>query len=126
MRKPLGILTIVIGIISGILFFKGGFALSAEGTELTNLRSVGGNTVAEEYYQTMGKYGIAYANVSYALGLGVIALSLGLGGNLLSKENDQLALQSELTQSAGLRSCPNCNNPCSTEATSCPKCGTVL
>ncbi len=126
MRKPLGILTIVFGIISGILFFKGGLILSPASTELTNLRSVGGNSVAEKYYQTMGKYGIAYANVSYALGLGVIALSIGLGGNLLLKETAQLTLQSELPQRASLVCCPNCNNPCSTEAESCPKCGNVL
>jgi hypothetical protein len=54
-----------------------------EGTKLTTLESVSGNSIAEAYYQKMGRYGVAYSSVCYAFGWGIIAISLGLGGNLI-------------------------------------------
>ena len=86
MRKYLGITVIVLGLLSGGMFFTAGINLSKSGNELTNLRSRGGETIAEAYYQEIGRYGIAYSIFSYALGLGVISMSLGLGGLLVSKE----------------------------------------
>ena len=83
MKKPFGVLIIAVGVLSGILFFVAGSRLGTSATELTELRSVGGTSVAEAYYQEMGKHGLAYSMSLYACGLGVISISLGLGGLLL-------------------------------------------
>lgn len=83
MKKPFGVLVIAAGVLSGILFFVAGSRLGSSATELTELRSVGGTSVAEAYYQEMGRHGLAYAMALYACGLGVISISLGLGGVLL-------------------------------------------
>jgi hypothetical protein len=83
LNKLLGFSIIGLGIISGILFFIGGFKLSANGAELTTLQSVSGNSIAEEYYQTMGSYGVAYSFICFAFGLGIIAVSIGLGGRMV-------------------------------------------
>jgi hypothetical protein len=52
---------------------------------MTGLRSVGGNTVAEAYYQQMGWCVVATSRVVSAIGFGLIALSLGLGTLLMKK-----------------------------------------
>jgi hypothetical protein len=82
-RKMVAILIIIIGIISGVMFFRGGNILYSEGTQLTHLESVSGNSIAEEYYQTIGRYGVAYSSLSYGCGWGIIAISFGLASNLL-------------------------------------------
>jgi hypothetical protein len=74
------------GVVSGLLFFSAASKLDKSATDLTKLRSVGGTSVAEAYYQEMGEHGLAYSLISYACGLGVISLSLGLGGLLLSSD----------------------------------------
>jgi hypothetical protein len=86
MRKYLGIIVIVFGLLSGGMFFNAGINLNKSGNELTQLRSRAGQTVAEAYYQEIGRYGVAYSIFSYALGLGVISTPIGLGGSLVSKE----------------------------------------
>lgn len=129
-RKILGVLVIVLGIISGILFFQAGSALNLEGKELSGIRSVGGTSVAESFYQSMGKFGIAYSTLSYAFGLSIITISLGLGGRMLF-DNENLFSEKAGNQNANLDtpkliSCPNCNHTCSAQAISCPKCETQL
>jgi ABC-type Na+ efflux pump permease subunit len=102
MKKILGIIVIALGLASGALFYQAGtqFKESASdlrehGKELTYLRSKGGTTVAEAYYQEIGRYGISFAGswigcsyFSYALGMGVLALSTGLGINLITKSEN--------------------------------------
>lgn len=129
MKKTLGILIIALGIISGVMFFKAGLSLYSEGKELTSLRSVGGTSIAENYYQSIGKYGIAYGTISFAFGLGVISISLGLGGRMLlenSELTNKTVNQNKILDVPNLISCPNCNNPCSAQAVACPKCGANL
>lgn len=84
MKKPLGVLVLILGILSGIMFFVAASNLGKPSTEMTELRSVGGTSVAEAYYQATGKQGLAYSTALYACGLGIVALSLGLSGLLLS------------------------------------------
>jgi hypothetical protein len=84
MKRTIGIVVLIAGIISGILFFVAGSNLSAASTNMTELRSVGGTSVAEAYYQAAGKQGLAYSTAFYACGLGIISISLGLAGLLLS------------------------------------------
>ncbi len=129
MKKTLGVLIIALGVISGILFFKAGLSLYSEGKELSSIRSVGGNSIAESYYQSIGKYGIAYATISFAFGLGVISISLGLGGRMLladSELTNKTANQNKILDVPNLITCPDCNNPCSSHAVACPKCGANL
>lgn len=83
MKRLFGVTIIAAGVLSGLLFFIAGSRLSSSATDLTELRSVGGTSVAEAYYQEMGKHGLAYSLISYACGLGIISISLGLGGILL-------------------------------------------
>lgn len=88
MRRAFAILVIALGLISSGLFFSAGSQLSAAGVELSGLSSQSGGTVAEAYYQKVGEYGVAYSKLAYALGIGTLMLSIGLGGLLLSsKEN---------------------------------------
>ncbi|MBD3371518.1 MAG: hypothetical protein GF403_02235 [Candidatus Coatesbacteria bacterium] len=85
MRKVLGVLVLLLGVASCILFFISASQLAESGDELTYLRSVGGSTVAEYYYQEIGRFGIAVSMSLYALGLGTLGLCLGLGARLLFK-----------------------------------------
>lgn len=88
MKRTFAIFVIVLGIISSGLFFFGGSKLCTAGTELTGLRSQGGQSVAEAYYQEIGHYGVAYSLLAYAFGVGSLMLSIGIGGLLLTaKEN---------------------------------------
>lgn len=84
MNKLFGVLVLIAGIVSGVMFFVAGSNLSKASTEMTGLRSVGGTSVAEAYYQGTGKQGLAYSTALYAFGVGILAGSLGLGGLLLS------------------------------------------
>ena len=88
MNKLIGIIVILLGLISSGLFFYAGVLIEISGESLTMLRSQGGNTVAEAYYQEIGRFGIAYSFLSYALGLAVLSVSLGLGGILITKKHD--------------------------------------
>jgi len=62
MKKGIGILVIVLGVISSVLFFSAGNQLGTSGKELTTLRSIGGTSVADAYYQEIGRYGIGYSS----------------------------------------------------------------
>ena len=93
MRKILGVLVLIAGILSGLMFFVAGSKLSMASTEITDIRSVGGTSVAEAYYQETGRQGLAYATGLYAFGLGIIALSLGFGGLLLSDTERKTKLE---------------------------------
>lgn len=84
MKRAIGIVVLICGLLSGIVFFVAGFNLSAASTHMTDLRSVGGNSVAEAYYQEAGRQGLAYSTAFHACGLGIISISLGLAGLLLS------------------------------------------
>lgn len=86
MKKSIGIAVITFGIISSGLFFSAGFKLGKSGLILTDLRSQSGAGIAEAYYQEIGRYGIAYSYLAYALGLGILSISFGLGGILITRE----------------------------------------
>ncbi|WP_147299965.1 hypothetical protein NR756_04875 [Alloalcanivorax xenomutans] len=83
-RNEFGLCTIAFGVISSIFLVKAGYDLGASGFELTELRSVGGRTVAEAYYQEMGHFGMAIAKALYGLATAVFSLSVGIGGSLIS------------------------------------------
>lgn len=84
MKKLFGVLVLIAGILSGLMFFVAGSKLSSASTDITEISSVRGTSVAEAYYQETGRQGLAYSTGLYACGLGIIAISLGFGGLLLS------------------------------------------
>jgi hypothetical protein len=85
MNRLFGVVIILVGLGSGVLFFNAGQKLNASGNTLAQLRSQAGNTIAEVYYEEMGQHGEAYALMSYAFGLGVVAIAFGLGATLISR-----------------------------------------
>jgi hypothetical protein len=84
--KKFAAIVIALGLVSGVLFFIAGSKLSESGKSLTRLRTIGGKSVAEAYYQEIGRYGAAYSQFAYAMGTATIMISLGFGGVLLSKD----------------------------------------
>lgn len=93
MKKLFGVLILIAGILSGLMFFVAGSKLSSASTDITEIRSVGGSSVAEAYYQEAGKQGLAYSTGLYACGLGIIAISLGFGGLLLSDAQREIKIE---------------------------------
>ena len=86
MIQKIGYAVIICGVISCLLFIVAGAQLGRTGSNLTFLRSQGGESVAEVYYQQVGAYGLAYSKMSYAFGFGVLAVSLGIGAPLILKK----------------------------------------
>lgn len=58
------------GIIASLTFFNAGLRFSNTGTNLSELRSISGDSLAEAYYQEMGYYGWAFANLTYRMDWG--------------------------------------------------------
>jgi hypothetical protein len=85
MKKIFAMIILVLGFVSGGLCIYAGNQLGASGQFLTTLSSQGGNSVAEVYYQQMGKFGIAYAYLAYAMGVAAAMLGIGFASVLLSK-----------------------------------------
>ncbi len=89
MRKIIAIVIIILGFVSGGLFISTGLKLNKTGKNLTDLRSVSGTSLAEAYYQEIGRYGIAYSQFCYAMGIGIATISLGFGSVLFSNERKE-------------------------------------
>ena len=75
---------IALGIASATFFLNAGSKLSDSGDDLTYLRSVGGQTVAEAYYQEIGHYGLTYSKLAYGFGWFTLMLSIALGSIIIS------------------------------------------
>jgi S1-C subfamily serine protease len=58
------------------------------GQELTELRSQGGTSVAEVYYQGVGKSLIGQGSAAYGMAQATLMISVGLGGSMILKKND--------------------------------------
>jgi hypothetical protein len=86
--KGLGGVVIVIGILSFMNFSEAGKKLQESGQELTQLRSEGGKSVAEVYYQGVGKSQIGQGSAAYGMALATLMISVGLGGSMILKKND--------------------------------------
>tara|TARA_B110000261_G_C12765780_1_gene230427 strand:+ start:64 stop:345 length:282 start_codon:yes stop_codon:yes gene_type:complete len=78
-RYLMGSFVMLLGFASALIFISAGTSLYDAGQDLTTLRTVGGKSAAESYYQSMGSYGIAYAQICYAAALCSLAISLGIG-----------------------------------------------
>ena len=89
MNKFIGLVVIILGVMAAAYFYDAGSQLEAIGNNLTMLRSQGGQTVAEAYYQDIGRYGVATKSFMYALSLVSLSLSLGLGTMIFQKNFNQ-------------------------------------
>jgi membrane associated rhomboid family serine protease len=69
---------LVLGFLAAYNFFDAAFRLNSTGDSLTRLKSVGGQTVAEAYYQEIGYQNKSYAAALFGLAFGSIGLSIGL------------------------------------------------
>jgi hypothetical protein len=78
--------TLILGLISGIMFFVAAENLAAAGNEMLALESISGTSLAEAYYQQVGNAVISLALFLKALGIGFIAFAAGIFG-LISKQN---------------------------------------
>lgn len=87
MRKFIGGVTIILGIISCIIFFSAGSHLNTTGEDMNNLRSQSGTSLAEAYYQEIGEVSKGIGKLCYALGVGSLTISIGVGGSLLEYKN---------------------------------------
>jgi ribosomal protein L40E len=87
-NKNIGMLIITLGIISGIIFFVSGSQFYTTSTDMSSLRSESGTSLAEAYYQDVGGMNKGLGLFSYALGVGIIAISIGIGEKFIDIENN--------------------------------------
>ena len=78
MKKLIGYLVAVLSLISGGLCFYVGKHVHDAAYLMTLLRSRGGETVAEAYFQLVGHLGLGFSFFAYALGVAIIMLGLAL------------------------------------------------
>jgi hypothetical protein len=86
--KGLGGVVIVIGILSFVNFSEAGKRLQESGEELTRLQSQSGTSIAEAYYQGIGKAQIGQGSAAYGMAQATLMIALGLGGAMILKKND--------------------------------------
>lgn len=82
-KKILGVVIIVLGILSGVIFFVAGSSVGKAGDSMTELKSQAGTSLAEAYYQEVGEFAKGISTFIYGLGLAVITFSIGLGGKMV-------------------------------------------
>lgn len=87
-------ITIILGVISCLMFFSAGSHLSNTGKDMEKLKSQGGTSLAEVYYQEVGEISKGFGKLCYALGLGTLTISVGIGGDF-SKKKNKVELQND-------------------------------
>jgi hypothetical protein len=87
MKKFFGGVTIILGVVSCSMFFSAGSHLNTTGRDMNKLKSQGGTSLAEVYYQEVGEISKGIGKICYALGVGSLTISIGLGANLLKSDN---------------------------------------
>jgi hypothetical protein len=96
MKKVMGSIVIILGLISGYMFFYAGNYLDRNGINMKqNLKSKGGESVAEYYYQDIGEMNCGLAGLCYAFGMGDTTISIGLGGILLTSPNRKKQIKND-------------------------------
>jgi hypothetical protein len=88
LMKGLGGVVIVIGILSFVNFSEAGKRLQESGQELTGLQSQSGKSLAEAYYQGIGRSQIGQGSAAYGMAQATLMISLGLGGLMILKKNE--------------------------------------
>lgn len=86
----MGILVIILGIMSGIAFFNSGNQLNKTGNDMKLLRSEGGNSLAEVYYQEIGEMNKGLGVLANGFGLGIMSISIGIGTKLITSNKSNI------------------------------------
>jgi hypothetical protein len=84
MKNVAAVFVLILGLAVGGLFLYSGYLIQESGNDLTTLRSQSGTSVAEAYYQEIGRFGIALSYFAYACGGGIAVISIGVCGLLAS------------------------------------------
>lgn len=74
------------GIIACIIFIIAGYKLNNNGKDMKELRSQGGTSLAEAYYQDIGVMNEALGYLCYGLGVGIFTIAFGISANIKEKE----------------------------------------
>ena len=91
-KKKLGAIVIVMGLIVGVLFITAGYKISAAGDEMSYIRSIGGSTIDEAFYQEFGEMSKGIGLFVYGIGFTAIAVSGVAGGIMLLSEDTAASL----------------------------------
>jgi hypothetical protein len=83
MRRILGVVTIIAGIVTTLLFLNAAIDYREAGNKMMTLRSQSGDSLAELYYQDMGQVSKGHGSSAYAFALLTLSCSVGLGGYLI-------------------------------------------
>jgi hypothetical protein len=78
------------------MFFYSGNYLDRNGINMKQqLKSQAGQSVAEFYYQDMGEMNCGLAGLCYALGVGIVTISVGIGSILLTSPNKKKLIKND-------------------------------
>ncbi len=88
LMKGLGCVVILLGLVSFSNFAEAGYRLQRSGQELTELKSQGGNTVAEAYYQEVGRSQIGQGSAASGMAMLTLMISIGWGGSMIAKKKE--------------------------------------
>jgi hypothetical protein len=83
MRRILGVVTIIAGVVTTLLFLNAAIEYREAGSKMMALRSQSGDSLAELYYQDMGQVSKAHGSSAYAFALLTLSCSVGVGGYLV-------------------------------------------
>ena len=72
-----------LGVASANMLFEASERIYESGFDLMFLRSVGGETVAEAYYQEIGRYGVAHSKFYKGLAYLALMISIALSGIII-------------------------------------------
>lgn len=84
-RIAAGVISIVFGVLTAILFWAASRLISDAGNRMSGIRSVAGGTITEVYYNFMGQAFSGLGLFSCALGFAVLGAGVGLGVYLISR-----------------------------------------
>ena len=88
-KKILAGLIIILGLISGGMFFVAGKALENTGGEMQFLISQSGTSLAEAYYQNVGDISTGLGKGFSAFGMAIITLSVGMASMVIVYDNNK-------------------------------------
>lgn len=137
-------------IVFGVIIAPAGFSIAEAGKEMTYVRSVGGNSIAEAYYQLHGEVYVGFGNVIACIGVVFCLVGCFISGWILKpvitsnkskietftndvKGRVTRATQ-ELTKPAthyntandATKKCSNCGSQLEDDSAFCTKCGTPI
>lgn len=78
-NEKLGALIILLGVVACIMFFISAHSIGNSASEMIDIRSQAGTSVAEAYYQNVGKALTGFAMFSRGIGISILAFTVPSG-----------------------------------------------